>query len=199
MTAPSKTLAIAAAAVVLIGSPVWLPRFCLPLFGDFLVQADEAQKSDVALVLAGDSSGNRILRGADLVQQGFASKALVSGPAGLYGTFESDLAVSFAVRHGYPESLFDRLPNHARSTREEALAIVPELQRRNVTKLLVVTSETHTRRARNVYRDLARGIQLTVVAAPEPDFRPHEWWKEREGRKTVLIEWLKTFANWLGL
>ncbi len=54
------------------------------------------------VVLAGDFSGNRILAAGDLVRRGFASKALVSGTSGEYGMHESDLAIPFAVRHGYP-------------------------------------------------------------------------------------------------
>ncbi len=68
------------------------------------------------VVLAGDFSGNRILTAGDLVRRGFAPKALVSGPSGEYGLHETDLAIPFAVRHGYPESYFiaaaQRCPIH---------------------------------------------------------------------------------------
>jgi hypothetical protein len=52
------------------------------------------------------SAGNRILTAGDLVRQGLAPKALISGPSEIYGQFESDLAIPFAVRRGYPASDF---------------------------------------------------------------------------------------------
>ena len=61
--------------------------------GAWLVHSDEPFPADVVVVLAGDPYGNRILKGADLVKQGFAPKVLVSGPAGLYDLHECDLAI----------------------------------------------------------------------------------------------------------
>ena len=49
--------------------------------GEFLVHTETPSHADVIVVLAGDPSGHRILRAAELVKQGYASKVLVSGPA----------------------------------------------------------------------------------------------------------------------
>src|ERR1700761_5338999 len=76
----------------------------LTALGSFLVKADPPQKADLIVVLAGDSFGNRITTAAKLVQEGYAPKALISGPNGIYGYYECDLAIPFAVRKGYPES-----------------------------------------------------------------------------------------------
>ena len=54
----------------------------LSALGGYLVDAGPPQKADIALVLAGDSSGNRILKAAELVRDGIRSKVLVSGPRG---------------------------------------------------------------------------------------------------------------------
>lgn len=151
------------------------------------------------VVLAGDYSGNRILTAGDLVRRGFAPKALVSGPSGAYGMHESDLAIPFAARHGYPESYFVPFPNDDRSTREEAAGILAALAKMNVHRIDVVTSDYHTRRAFRIYRAQARGVEIHMVAAPDVYFSPDGWWKNREGRKTFLLEWMKTVANWLGM
>ena len=88
--------------------------------GSYLVKADPPEKADIALVLAGDGEGNRILKAAQLARQGYVSKILVSGPSGMYGLHECDLAIPFAVKAGYPESYFLHFENDARSTQEEA-------------------------------------------------------------------------------
>src|SRR5436190_5405364 len=73
----------------------------LGALGNYLVQAGPPQKADAALVLAGDGWGLRILTAAQLVRDGFVPKVLVSGPDGAYGNNECDLAIPFAVKHGY--------------------------------------------------------------------------------------------------
>jgi len=180
--------------LILLTSRVWLA-----LLGGFLVKADAPAPADMIVVLAGDASGNRILTAADLVRQGLAKQALISGPGPIYGQHESDLAIPFATRRGYPESYFIALPNDTRSTVSEADALIAELRRRNAHRIDIVTSNYHTRRAGSIYRSKAKDLEIHMVSAPDPFFEPHSWWKNRDARKTFAIEWLKTFATWLGM
>ncbi|MEO7142663.1 MAG: YdcF family protein [Bryobacteraceae bacterium] len=153
----------------------------------------------MVVVLAGDAYGNRILEGAALVDHGFAPHALISGPRGFYGMHESDLAIPFAVKAGYPQDFFIPFPNDAKSTADEAEAIVEELRKRNVRSIDLVTSDYHTRRAGRIYRAIADGIDVHVVAARDENFRQDSWWRTREGKKVFAIEWMKTIAGWLGI
>ena len=171
----------------------------LSALGGYLVQAEPPQKADAALVLAGDSWGNRILTGAQLVRDGYVPKVLVSGPDGAYGNYESDLAIPFAVKHGYPESYFVHLEHHGRSTVAEAQAVLVAIRRMGVKRLIVVTSNFHTRRAGRIFRAQAPDLTILMVAAPDQYFTPDGWWHNREGQKTFLEEWEKTVANWLGM
>jgi hypothetical protein len=38
-----------------------------------------------------------------------------------------------------------------------------------------------------------------VIAAPDKYFSASNWWHNREGRKTFLVEWEKTVAARLGM
>jgi uncharacterized SAM-binding protein YcdF (DUF218 family) len=163
------------------------------------VRAEPPAHADMIVVLAGDFSGNRILAAGDLVRRGFAPQALVSGTSGEYGLHETDLAIPFAVRHGYPESYFIALPNDARSTRAEADEVLAALNRLHARRVDIVTSNYHTRRAGNIYRAKAPGLEIHMLAAPDVNFTPDGWWKDREARKTFLLEWMKTVATWLGM
>jgi uncharacterized SAM-binding protein YcdF (DUF218 family) len=167
--------------------------------GGFLVQASPPEHADAAVVLAGDNYGNRILRGAELVRQGYVPKVLVSGPSGMYGYHECDLAIPFAVRAGYPESSFVHAEHDARSTQEEAADLILELRKMGAKHVLLVTSDYHTRRSGRIFRAAAPDIQFTVVAARDEHFTPGGWWHDREGRKTFLFEWEKTLAERVGL
>ncbi len=167
--------------------------------GSFLVRSDALVHADVIVVLAGDYAGNRILKAGELVRQGFAPVALVDGPGEAYGLYESDLAIPFAVKHGYPASYFVSFPNEARSTATEADSVIPELRRRKLHRIDIVTSDFHTRRAGNIFRSKAPDLEIHMIAAPDRDFTASGWWKTRDGQKVFATEWMKTVATWLGL
>jgi uncharacterized SAM-binding protein YcdF (DUF218 family) len=167
--------------------------------GDYLVQADPPQKADVAVVLAGDGWGHRILTAAQLERDGYVPKVIVSGTDGAYGKYECDLAIPFAVRHGFPEASFMHMEHHARSTLEEARAVVPELRRLGYKRILVVTSNYHTRRSRQIFQKEAPDLTILMGAAPDEFYTADGWWHNREAQKTLFTEYEKLLANWLGI
>jgi hypothetical protein len=124
-------------------------------------------------------------------------------PAGEYGLHETDLAIPFAVRQGFPAEWFVAFPNEALSTKEEALVILQELRRRNVKSFLLVTSDYHSARAGRIYRSTERatggGPGFRVVTVSDEFFHPDSWWRTRQGQKTAFFEWSKTFATIVGL
>jgi uncharacterized SAM-binding protein YcdF (DUF218 family) len=191
-----RWLLVVALALILalVTYPIWLT-----VLGGYLVRSDGPVQADIIVVLAGDFTGSRIFTAGGLVRQGFAGKALISGPSGIYGLYESDLAIAMAVHNGYPASYFVPFPNDCKSTASESKAVVSELRRLHIHKIDLVTSNFHTRRAGWIFRSQAPDIEVHVVAAPDRYFNPNGWWKEREGRKTFLIEWMKTFGSWLGM
>ena len=192
-----KRFALALAVVVVLA--LIFHSAILAALGSYLVKAGPPQKADLIVVLAGDSTGHRIVKSAELVRDGFAPKILVSGPAGMYDFAECDLEIPFAVKRGFPESYFLHFENRAHSTQDEAQAIVPELHRLGAKTILLVTSDFHTRRATKIFRRAAPDLTFYPVAAPDPYFTPDAWWQNREGRKTFVIEWMKTVAEWFGL
>lgn len=187
-------IAAALIFVLILTSNLWLA-----LLGGFLVHADPPSRADIAVVLGGDATGNRIRAAGDLVRKGLAPVALVSGPSGFYDLYETDLEIPFAVRRGYPESYFVALRNDSKSTRSEADVVLEELRRRKVHSVIIVTNNFHTRRAGNIYRAKAPDLDIHVMSCPDEYFSPDGWWKNREGRKTFLTEWQKTVATWLGM
>lgn len=164
--------------------------------GNFLIEDGPPQKADIIVVLAGDGFGNRILKAAELVQEGYAPKILVDGPNGLYGLYECDLAIPFAVKAGYPESYFMHFEITSHSTEEEARMVAAKLRSMGVKRLIVVTSNFHTRRAGKIFHRVAPELQVFMVGAKDENFTPDHWWQNREARKTFLLEWTKTISEW---
>lgn len=183
-------LAALVALLVVFRAPV------LTGLGNFLVKADTPVKSDIVVVLAGDGFGNRILKAGELIKEGYAPHALISGPDGSYGNYECDLAIPFAVRAGFPESYFIPLQHHARSTGEEAQAVVAKLREMGVKRMILVTSSYHTRRSGKIFHRAAPDLDIRVVCSPDKFFKPDSWWRDREARKIFLLEWTKTISEW---
>lgn len=163
------------------------------------VRVDSPATCDMIVVLAGDRSGNRILKGAQLAKEGLAPVVLVSNCKFLYGHGESELAAEFAIGHGYSRDLFITTKWLANSTREEAIHAIGQLRSRGVSKAIIVTSIWHTARVARIYRRLAPDLTFYVVGADDPDWRDGEWWTDRNGRKTFLLEGIKTIADYLRL
>ena len=175
---------------------IWFAaRPALRWAGLFLDSGEPPQQADAILVLAGGWGGERILKAGELIRAGYAPKAYVSGPRILYGLSECELAIPFAAGRGFPARWFECLPNDALSTREEARALLPELARRGVKRLLVVSVRTHMRRARWLFeKERPASMRIHYAGADSPWFRLEEWHRHREGRKAVVMEWIKILS-----
>lgn len=181
-------------AVIYATSGWWLPSL-----GYFLIKADEPVKADLIIVLGGDWFGLRVLKGGELVRRGFAPKALVSGPPHHYEVPECDLAIALAKRHGYPEEYFERYPNNANSTVDEARDLAGQLRAKGVKRVLIVTSDYHTRRAGWIWREAAPFLDIRMVASEDKYFHAESWWTSREGKKIWLMEATKVLTSPFGL
>ena len=169
--------------------------------GGALVEDDRPRKADCILVLGGDDFGLRTIKAAQLAQAGYAPYVLVDGVQSLLGN-ESEVTIEYAKRKGYPASLFRAvpLPPGVDSTETEVQYVANNiLKKDNIRTVLLVTSNYHTHRAAHLMRSEAPWLNVIVVPAPDPFFTPAGWWKNRNGKKTFLLEWTKTITEWWGL
>jgi uncharacterized SAM-binding protein YcdF (DUF218 family) len=167
--------------------------------GSFLNVGQPPVRADAALVLAGGFPGDRILKAAELKRQGYVPVVYVSGPTIIYETGECAVSVPFAVRHGYTESDFHCVPNEAYNTLDEARACCAALEHAGVKSFLLVTTAFHTRRATAIYRRICPKLAFTPVASEDPMFQNRQWWKAREGRKDIFLEYTKLLTSQFGL
>lgn len=169
--------------------------------GQALVVSDPLERADAIYILAGDFWGNRVLLGAKLGSEGWAPKVLVGGgPYGGDGRYHesSELAVDFAVRHGYSRAMFVPVPISASSTIDEVQVLGPIFRRLGVHRVILVTSNFHSRRAAEVFRLYLPEFDFRMEGAPEDDFfDPQAWWNKPQQRKLVLSEYKKMFGTLL--
>jgi uncharacterized SAM-binding protein YcdF (DUF218 family) len=162
----------------------------LRIAGGFWV-VDEAGKDSDAIVILGDDNydADRASRAAQLYKEGRAPRVVASGRylrpyASIAELMEHDL-----VERGVPASAVVQFPHRARDTQEEAADLAPFLASHGWKKILVVTSNYHTRRAEYIFaRSLDEGTELGVLAAQGRDYDPDNWWKTRQGVRLFFQE-----------
>jgi len=166
--------------------------------GLMLVREEQPFQADAISVLGGDWFGDRILKAGELVRLGYAPVALVSGTGYVYGKYESELAIQFAMAHGYDATYFRMLEFPCNSTREEAQAVVREFRTMHVKRFLLVTSVFHTARAARIFEAAAPDLEFRVMSSKDT-MEWDRWWENRESRKTFLMEWTKSLTARFGI
>ena len=116
----------------------------------------------------------------------------VPAQASIYGVTEVQLAEKYA--HDAPEGPAVRIcPILGLSTRDESHDAAKCFAGEQVTRVLIVTSDFHTRRALSIFRHELRGKIFSVAASHDQSQFGTRWWSKRQWAKTCLDEWLKFF------
>jgi uncharacterized SAM-binding protein YcdF (DUF218 family) len=184
-----STVAMLLTALVLIFALIFVANA-----GRFLV-VDAPQPSDVILVLAGETD-RRPARALQLLDQGYGRRVVIDVPAAetFYGSSELQMAQRYV--QDLPQTASIRIcPIVGLSTREESHDAEKCLAAEPGNRILIVTSDFHTRRALNIFRHEVRGKSFSVAAARDESQFGTRWWTHRQWAKTCLDEWLK-FAWW---
>jgi uncharacterized SAM-binding protein YcdF (DUF218 family) len=185
---------LTATVVILVVTAAVRWQATLTALGGFLVDCQAPQQAELILVLGGDFLGARVLTGAELARQRYAPTALLSGPP-FQGRPQGELSIDFLAQKGYGRQLFQAFATDAKSTIAEANDLRGELARRHVKRVLLVTTNYHSRRATIVMTLFCPGVQFISVPAPDPHYRVAEWWKDESSRKLFFSEWTKIVGS----
>jgi hypothetical protein len=160
--------------------------------GSILV-VDAPELSDAIVVLAGETD-HRPARGLQLLDQGYGRRVVLDVPAGveIFGFEEVQLATKYAQDR--PEAASVRVcPIFGLSTRDESRDAAKCLAEVEGTRILIVTSDFHTRRALSIFRHEVHGKTFSIAAAHDDRQFGSRWWTHRQWAKTCADEWLKLF------
>ncbi|OFV82930.1 MAG: hypothetical protein A3D93_05975 [Acidobacteria bacterium RIFCSPHIGHO2_12_FULL_67_30] len=196
------TLLVLLLVAFLLGTLYLFRAPLLRAFADCWVVDEELEKADALVVLGGDSvQGDRVRHAVGLFHQGWAPKVVLSGGPLRADLSEADLMEKDALRQGVPAASLIVFRHPATNTLHEALALRPLLAQHNFRKVIVVTSNFHTRRARRVFRVVCEkdGLPVRVSASPDLRFHPDRWWRERDDRAWLFLELVKTLHTWYEL
>lgn len=175
--------------------------------GQWLVRHDALHAADALLILTG-STGDRAQYAADLYHSGHAPLLFVvhdheSGKEyfaarGIYLPNAAEITRDLLVQLKVPDSVIILLPAQARSTKDEAQAMMAYLEQHpEIRTLLLVSSASHTRRSMIIFNNSFnhQGLQINLISAPSPynGFNAKRWWSSRESAKDVFNEYTKLF------
>lgn len=157
-----------------------------------LLVVNAPQSSDLIIVLAGETDRRPALA-LDLLQNGYAPRILLDVPADakIYNTTALQIAENY-IRDLPNPAVITICPIAGLSTRAETQDVVKCLARGNpAKKILLVTSDYHTRRALSIFRHEIHGSDFSVAAAHDSTQFGTRWWTHRQWAKTCVDEWLR--------
>jgi len=176
--------------LALLGLVYLLRHPLLRAAGEYLVVDETPQPSDAILLLSDDNfSADRATRAAELYHGHWAPRIVASGRrlrpyAGIAELMQRDLA-----ERGVPADAVIRFPQSGDNTREEAQALRGLVIERGWHRVLVVTSNCHTRRARYVFRRVfPPTVEMRMISARDSGYDPDHWWESRRGTKLFFLE-----------
>ncbi|MGH9642987.1 MAG: YdcF family protein, partial [Terriglobales bacterium] len=155
----------------------------------FLV-VDNGEKSDVVVVLAGDTIV-RPERGLQLLRQGLAPRLFFDAETGrIFDSHLTDIAQKYIEEQPDASKLaVCGIAGH--STDAETLDVERCIAPLHPHRVLIVTSDYHTRRALSTFSHRLPQYQWSIAAAHDPAHFGLAWWTNREWAKTTFEEWLK--------
>jgi len=196
--------AIVAAVFLLLGA------LTLPRLGAWLVVEDPLQKAD-AIVVLGGTMYERQLEAVDLYLAGMAPRVYLFREVSDWGERELiarkipivravDVQIDAMVKLGVPRDAIYIL-DEAGSTANEADHVFALVTAERFSRVIVVTSKQHTRRAHLVMnRRLASSGTAVIVRSSRYDKADvDQWWASRSTLRFTLFESQRLFGYWIGL
>jgi uncharacterized SAM-binding protein YcdF (DUF218 family) len=203
-----RALRLATALAVLL---LLIATLLGPGLGAFLVAEDPLVKADVIYVLGG-TLYERPLEAVDLYNAGWAPRVLLSRQVSDWGELalaergievphEIDLQLRVMEQLGVPASAIDVLDREQDSTADESDALLAIATPRHWSRVIVVTSKQHTRRAGLAMRRRLAGTGVTVTMRASRYDRSdvEHWWRTRSTLRFTLFETQRYLAYWLRL
>jgi uncharacterized SAM-binding protein YcdF (DUF218 family) len=184
--------------LLIVGFLVYKPL--LRTAGNFLVVADARDPADAIVVLGGGDPA-RPFEAVQLYKAGLAPWVVVTTerPPRIFEQLQKDGIVlnqtfenyvKVIAGYGVPEDHVLRIETPVTSTIDEMQSIGEFARKRGWKRLLIVTSNFHTRRARMTARHILEPeIHVGVVPSSAQDsFDPSTWWETQSDARTFAIE-----------
>lgn len=160
--------------------------------GTALVVTSEVGVPDAIIMLA-SHEWERLPAAAALAREFPAARVLITVPRTLtpYNCYRCGDRLQWMIEEGVARARIEMLPDPVVNTHDEAIAALRSLERAPFTRLMVVTSPYHSRRALATFQAVFShtGVSVGVLAAPSSVAEPRRWWWHDYDRRYVAYEW----------
>ena len=180
-----------------------------PRAGTFLVVQDPLEKADAIIVLGG-SMYERPLEAVDLYNAGWASRIYLIREMADWGEVELikrgvpyttivGLQIDTLVKVGMPRDVIGVLEPSV-STAHESWRVRQLVTEQQLARIIIVTSQQHTRRTRLVMNRRLRDLGTRVIVRASKYDRSDvvHWWRDRATLRFTLFEMQRLFGYWIG-
>jgi uncharacterized SAM-binding protein YcdF (DUF218 family) len=182
---------LALLVIVLLCFVIYLVRMpLLRLMGEYWIVSAAPSHADAIIILSDDDfTADRASRAAELYHAGWAPVVVASGRwlrpyASIAELMQHDLEL-----RGVPKKAILPYAHNALDTLEELQDLSQFADQHSWKRIMIVTSNYHTRRTRYLARHIfPQGISVQIVAAPDVNYDPDSWWRTRDGLKLYFHE-----------
>jgi uncharacterized SAM-binding protein YcdF (DUF218 family) len=177
--------------------------------GAWLVTEDALEKSRAIIVLSGGLP-DRALAAAQVFRNGYAKEVWLTQPLEP-GAAMKELQLPYAgeeeynrmvlIAKGVPPEAIHILKPRILNTADELQAVAVALDEQPGAAAIVVTSKSHTRRVRALWKRVSPGHhgRLIVRGAPDDYFDASHWWRTTSDALNVVREYLGLLNAWAGM
>jgi uncharacterized SAM-binding protein YcdF (DUF218 family) len=210
VAAPTPVIRFIRRGALILAPVLLLSFFLMRGLGSWLVVQDQLDRAD-ALIVLGGTMYERQMEAVDLYKEGWAPRIYVLRELADWGETELiargipytrivDLQIDTIKKLGVPADRIHVL-DAAGSTAEEAQYVLRLATEQRFSKVIIVTSKQHTRRARMVMnrRLSPAGISAIIRASRYDRSDTAAWWRNRSTLRFTLFETQRLLGYWIGV
>jgi len=165
--------------------------------GFFLSPQDPLEKADVIVVISGGETRQRVEEAVSLFKAGWAPLLIMSGAARDEGLSNAATMKQIAIGLGVAKDKI-LIEEAATSTLDNAKFVRDIIEKNKFTKIILVTSPYHQRRASLAFTKYLKGLPVAIINHSSTDsmWRKNGWWQDDWARYLTLSELQKTIYPW---
>jgi uncharacterized SAM-binding protein YcdF (DUF218 family) len=197
------------AALILLAAVLALVLFAFLQAGAWLVVEDPLQHARSAVVFGGKTPF-RAIEAAKLYQGGWTREVwLTEGGLSADDLALQEFGVQRTPEHVYNRQVLERLGVQAaairvlagrnNNTADEVRTIARALGESGSDRIILITSNYHTRRVKSLWRRIVGNQPEAIVRlAPDEAFDAGKWWRDAADALSVSREWFGLLNAWAG-
>jgi len=165
--------------------------------GFFLSPQDELEKADAIVVISGGETKQRVTEAVDLFKTGWSPLLIMSGAARDEKVSNAEAMQQIAVSLGVPKEKIIT-EEEAENTLDNAKFVRDIIKDQKFTKIILVTSPYHQRRAYLAFTKALQGLPVKIINHSSTDsiWRKNGWWQDDWARYLTWSELQKTIYTW---